>query len=104
MDYRGEDRRGEPRIPYVTEAFVEHTRRASDRISDLSANGAFIETMNGLPVGSRFTFSFHLPEAEIRVSAEVRYNMAQIGTGVRFLDLSDEARSSIDGLVRERTS
>jgi hypothetical protein len=100
MEPLGQERRAEPRIPYVTEAFVERTHGGGDRISDLSGGGAFLETMTPHPVGAQFTLMFRLPDGEIRVSAETRHVMPHIGAGVRFLDLTAEHRAALDRFVK----
>jgi hypothetical protein len=96
----GPERRATTRIPCVADAFVEEAPRSSERISDLGAGGAFVETTCGLPAGSRLTLVFRLPEREIRVSAEVRHTIPHIGAGVCFLDLGASDRSSIERIVR----
>jgi hypothetical protein len=103
MDYRSDERRAEKRIPYITEAMLEGTRSLSNRISDLSASGAFIETINAALVGSVFGLHFNVRGSQIRVTAEVRYSMPQIGMGVRFLDLNHEDRALIERLVLEQS-
>jgi len=69
------------------------------RISDLSATGAFIDSMNAVPVGSLIKLKFTLPTGNIAVSAEVVHAMEHFGMGVRFLDLSDEQRGFIEQFV-----
>jgi c-di-GMP-binding flagellar brake protein YcgR len=69
------------------------------RISDLSATGAFIDSMNAVPVGSKMKLKFTLPTGNISVNAEVVHAMEHFGMGVRFLDLSDEQRGFIEQFV-----
>lgn len=103
-DHRSEDRRAAKRILYITEAVLEGSRSVGSRISDVSANGAFVETINPSFVGSVFRLLFWLRESEIRVTVEVRYSMPQLGTGVCFLDLSHEDRALIERLVQEQSN
>jgi hypothetical protein len=70
------------------------------RISDLSRSGAFLDCGNPLPVGTRLGLRFMVGDYFFVVSAEVVHQMPQFGMGVRFLDLSPEARSILDGALR----
>ena len=72
------------------------------RISDLSATGAFLDSMNALPAGTKLALRFRAGPQEVRVAAEVVHAMPQFGMGVRFLDLSGESRAAIEALVKEQ--
>jgi len=97
----GEEHRRATRISYPCE--VECTgvgeNPLNPRISDLSATGAFIDSMNAVPVGSKMALKFTLPTGSISVNAEVVHAMEHFGMGVRFLDLSDEERRLIEEVV-----
>ena len=69
------------------------------RISDLSATGAFIDSMNAVPVGTLMKLRFTLPTGNVTVNAEIVHAMDHFGMGVRFLDLTDEQRGFIDQIV-----
>jgi hypothetical protein len=69
------------------------------RISDLSASGAFLESLNPLAAGTRLALRFMLGEHIVTVAAEVVHLMPQFGMGVRFLDLSAESRVAIENLL-----
>jgi len=73
------------------------------RISDLSATGAFLDSMNPLPAGTRLVLRFMAGPREVRVAAEVMHSMPSFGMGVRFLDLSAEGAAAIEALVREQS-
>ena len=70
------------------------------RISDLSRSGAFLDSVNPLPVGTRLGLRFAVGDYLFVVSAEVVHQMPQFGMGVRFVDLSPESRSVLDGALR----
>jgi hypothetical protein len=72
------------------------------RISDLSTTGAFLDSMNPLPVGTRLVLRFMAGAQEVQAAAEVVHSMPSFGMGVRFLDLSGEGRAAIEALVREQ--
>ena len=69
------------------------------RISDVSATGAFLDSMNPLPVGTKLAMRFMAGPREVQVVAEVMHSMPSFGMGVRFLDLSPENRAAIESLV-----
>ena len=95
--------RGAKRIAFPCE--VECTGAGegplNPRISDLSATGAFIDSMNAVPAGSCLSLKFALPTGTITVNAEVVHAMPHFGMGVRFLDLTDEQRRAIERVVAE---
>jgi uncharacterized protein (TIGR02266 family) len=98
--------RGATRIPYACE--LECTGAGEDplnpRISDLSATGAFIDSLNAVPAGTRLSLKFALPTGPVTVEAEVVHAMPHFGMGVRFLDLSEDQRRRIEELVAEVSS
>jgi PilZ domain len=72
---------------------------ANTRLSDLSTTGAFVESMNELPVGTRLRLRFQLGGRTIDVGAEIVHSMPQFGFGVRFEELGLEDRVAIAELV-----
>ena len=96
------DKRGAKRVPYRSEVECSTTGNTplDPRISDLSVTGAFIDSMNELPVGTRLHLRFPLPSGEVvSVEAVVVHSMPHFGMGVRFLDLDDAPRREIEALV-----
>jgi len=72
------------------------------RISELSATGAFIDTLVALPRGAVVRLRFRLPSGEISCSGEVVHDMPQFGMGIKFVGLTPQARGRIEQLVHER--
>jgi c-di-GMP-binding flagellar brake protein YcgR len=96
------EKRGARRIAYRSEVECSSTGNSplDPRISDLSASGAFIDSMNGLPAGSRLHLRFPLPSGQtVSVEAEVVHSMPHFGMGVRFLGMADETRRAIESFV-----
>ena len=96
------EKRGAKRIPYHSEVECSTTGNTplDPKISDLSATGAFIDSMNGLPAGTRLYLRFPLPNGEtVSVEAVVVHSMPHFGMGVRFLDLGEAPRRAIEALV-----
>jgi c-di-GMP-binding flagellar brake protein YcgR len=65
---------------------------------DISVGGMFIETKEPVAAGTYLKLRFNLDESEsiIIVGAEVRYAVAKIGMGVRFLELSPADQNRIE--------
>jgi hypothetical protein len=106
MCYTGrmsDDKRSSRRVMNVIDVdchTVDDVAPLAARISDLSATGAFLDSMNPLPPGTKLGLGFVAGPQEVRVAAEVVHCMPGFGMGVRFLDLSGEARAAIEALVR----
>jgi hypothetical protein len=97
------EKRESKRVPYPCEVEVHNVGSGvnplNPRISDLSANGAFIDSINPLPVGTVLKIKFHTPSLVIDVKAEVVQAMPQFGMGVRFVDLSPQQKLAINEVV-----
>jgi PilZ domain-containing protein len=99
-----DDKRHARRVAYPCE--VECTGAGANplnpRISDLSASGAFIDSMMAVPVGTRFLVRFTLPSGPIELHAEVVHSMEHFGMGVRFLGATGEQLSRLEAAVQAR--
>jgi hypothetical protein len=73
------------------------------RMSDLSATGAFLDSMGGLRPGTLLALGFKVGDQDVRVTAEVVHQMPQFGMGVRFIEMTPEGREAIEALVRARS-
>jgi hypothetical protein len=97
------DSRRAPRVPYLAEVQCTGvgmgTSPLNPRISDLSASGAFIDSLTQMPVGERVRLVFQVNGREVDTTAEVAHSMPQFGMGVRFLALSEEDRYAIAQVV-----
>jgi hypothetical protein len=97
----GDDKRHSKRVAYPCEA--RYSGGAEDwqavRLSDVSVEGAFVDTIIELPVGTKLRLTFDLAGTRIDVMTEVMHSMPQFGMGVRFLNLSPEALSAIEKRV-----
>lgn len=97
------DKRAAIRVGYLCEVECEgaDNRRFQSRISDLSIEGAFVDSIATYPEGSLVNLKFKVRSTEIRVTAQVRYCMPQIGMGVRFSDLKPGDQAAIAEVVAE---
>lgn len=98
---RREDKRTAKRISYICEVDCEGAglNRLSTRINDLSLTGAFIESLTCYAPGTHLRLRFHIQDALIEATAEVRYSMPQMGMGVRFLTLEPDHLAAIESLI-----
>ena len=93
--------RQDPRYPHVRELSVAYEGRSetiSVRPPDISQSGMFINMTAWFPEGSVLKLRFRLPHsgAEIVTRAEVRYCVAGVGIGVKFLDLPATTSQAIE--------
>jgi hypothetical protein len=72
------------------------------RMNDLSATGAFIDSMSSFAAGTRMKLRFRVGETMIEATGEVRYSLRNAGMGVQFLDLRPEHQEVIACLVEGR--
>lgn len=96
-----QDRRDSKRISYVCEVECEGSglNNLATRINDLSATGAFIDSMTCYAPGTQLRLRFRVYDAWIETPAEVRYTMPQMGMGVRFLGLEPVHLAAIESLI-----
>lgn len=90
------DRRLQRRAPLATQ--VECDRCMSLAFSrDISMAGMFIETTDPLPIGAALTVRFNLDnkDAIVTASAQVTYIIDDMGMGILFTDMDEEANNAI---------
>src|SRR5262245_41445117 len=86
------ERRSAKRVSHICEVECENAgvARICTRITDLSATGAFIDTVTCYPPGTQLKLKFKVQHVMVEATAEVRYSMPQMGMGVRFSELKPE--------------
>jgi len=96
-----DDRRESKRISYLCEVECEGlgVGRLATRINDLSATGAFIDSMTCYSPGTTLRLRFHLNNIPVATTAEVRYTIPQTGMGVRFLSLDPRAQAALESFI-----
>ncbi|HEX3902177.1 MAG TPA: PilZ domain-containing protein [Polyangia bacterium] len=104
MSEVAEERRGGPRIPI--EMWVEETtgsERYFRRANNLSRGGLRLEHTIPLPVGTHVNLTFTLPgnKEPMEVTGEIVSAAApeELRMGVKFTNLSQEARAQIDAFL-----
>ena len=76
--------------------------RTTERLSNVSIGGAFIETGQGFPVGAIVGLRFALGPIFINSTVIVRNVAPSQGIGVEFLDISHEDRKRLQVFIHER--
>jgi hypothetical protein len=70
-------------------------------ISDLSVNGAFVDTPDPLSTGSLLTLVFTLPDGMVvETLGKVVHSQAGVGMGITFTTLSSEQSNYIRQFIR----
>jgi hypothetical protein len=99
-----ENKRHAERVPYPCEVqctLTDGLAIASTRLSDLSTDGAFVESVNQLPVGTTLRLRFQVGARMIDVGGQIVQSMAQFGFGVRFTQMAPEDKAAIAALVAQ---
>lgn len=74
-----------------------HSQQIPLRVPDLSTHGMFINTPQVFTEGSVLKLKFRLCRTGYLVTAraEVRYCLAEVGIGVEFVEITEEAQDAI---------
>jgi hypothetical protein len=97
-----ENKRRAQRVPCACEVvciLTDGMAIASSRLSDLSTDGAFVESVNQLPVGTALRLRFQVGARAIDVGGRIVQSMPQFGFGVRFTEIAPADRATIAELV-----
>jgi len=97
-------KRGGPRISLVAAAQI--TVRAAGtplnvRLSELSARGCYIDTLNPFDVGTEVLVHISHNNTDCDVNGKIIYSHAGYGMGVVFLDVPLEQREMLDAWMAE---
>ncbi len=86
--------RCEPRYPFIADAeLLEESSgaRMSSRISDLSLNGCYVDTVNPLPDGALVHLKIFTETHAFEAPATVVHSQAFLGMGVKFREVQPES-------------
>lgn len=89
------------RISVSLEIMLESSSgKRGARISDLSMEGCFIDTITDAAEGEQMIFDVKLPIGEpIRLSGRVAYTMPRIGFGIKFDELPEEKKQFLRQII-----
>jgi PilZ domain len=86
--------RREPRYPFIASAeLLEENSgaRMNSRISDLSLNGCYVDTVNPLPDGTLVHLRIFTETRSVEAPATVVYSHAFMGMGMRFREVQPKS-------------
>ena len=95
-DLPSDERRTNKRITFINE--VEVVGSGTQRCSDLSIGGMYLETVAVFPQGTLLDLQFKLSGSEerlIKVQARVLYQHPGVGVGLGFVNLSSMDREAL---------
>jgi uncharacterized protein (TIGR02266 family) len=100
----GSERRRARRVALIAEIeYSSDSPSVTRRLTDLSTDGLFIDTMSPLPPGTLLSVRFNLPgdPLPLVVLGEVAWSQEHLGMGVKFMNLRhkdrDRIRAWVDG-------
>ena len=82
-----QERRRSPRFPFVASAEIHEEHNGSQlsaRISDISATGCYVDTINPLPGGTPVHVKIFNETQSFEAAATVAYAVAHLGMGLSF--------------------
>jgi hypothetical protein len=91
-----QERRRTPRFPFIASAEVrpENTGpQLAARISDISATGCYVDTINPLPDGTSVHVKIFTESLLFETSATVVYSHTHLGMGLRFGEVPPNSHS-----------
>lgn len=102
-DLPSDERRTNKRITFINE--VEVVGSGTQRCSDLSVGGMYLETVAAYVRGTLLDLQFKLSGSEerlIKVQARVLYQHPGVGVGLGFENLSPGDLEALDQFIRQR--
>ncbi len=84
-----------PRFAFIAEAEIDGMK-SSARVSELSARGCYIDSINPLPKDTSVRLRIRYGCSNCEFAGTVIYTHAGFGMGVVFNELSGEQRSTLD--------
>jgi PilZ domain len=91
-----QERRKSPRFPFIASAEVraeDNSSRLAARVSDISAAGCYVDTINPLPGGTLVRVRIFNETQSFEVAATVAYSVAHLGMGLKFADVAASSLS-----------
>jgi len=89
------ERRRSPRFSFIAAAEVlegNDGSRLSARVSDLSATGCYVDTINPLPGGTAVRVKIFSEAQSFEAPATVAYSVVHLGMGLSFGEVSPACR------------
>jgi PilZ domain-containing protein len=99
-----EERRREPRFPFIAAAHVQDEANGSrlpSRISDLSLHGCYVDIINPFPNGTSVQIKIFTETHEFEAPATVVYNHPHLGMGLLFRQVNAESMAVLNSWLPE---
>ena len=90
-----QERRRSPRFPFIASAEVLEENNGSQlsvRVSDISASGCYVDTINPLPGGAPVRVKIFNETQSFEASATVAYSVGHLGMGLSFSEVPQRSR------------
>jgi hypothetical protein len=90
-----QEKRRSPRYSFIASAELIEQRadvRIASRVSELSANGCYLDMMNPFPKGTMVLVKISAGEAYFEAKAQIVYSQPNMGAGVGFLQVSPDSQ------------
>ena len=95
------DRRSKPRLKVSLDAMWDSSTEAhSARVTNLSENGCYLDSVGDVRQGEIVGFRVLLPDGDwLYLEGEVRHHTPHTGFGVQFVDLNEEQTAKLAYLL-----
>jgi len=100
-----QERRRSPRFPFIASAEVQEESdgpRMNARVSDISASGCYVDTINPLPGGTPVRVKIFSEEQFFESAATVVYAHTHLGMGLRFNEVPLSSVNVLGDWLRAR--
>lgn len=90
------ERRKSARFPFIASAEVQEENNGSHlsaRVSDISAMGCYVDTINPLPSGTSVRVKIFSETRYFEAGATVAYSHAHLGMGLRFSEVPPNSQN-----------
>jgi hypothetical protein len=98
-----QERRREPRIPFIASAEVLAQNvgsRLQARISDLSVSGCYVDTINPLPDGTSVQVKIFNNSQLFEAPATVVYSHTHLGMGLAFREVQSNSQNVLQNWLQ----
>lgn len=99
------ERRRVPRYSFIAsskEVDLETGTGLAGRVSEISENGCFVDTLNPFPVDTRISLTIEHSEHVFSAAGKVVYVIPNMGMGVAFEKIESQSLELLRGWLRER--
>jgi len=98
------ERRRSPRYPFIASAELIEEKadvRIASRVSELSANGCYLDMMNPFPKGTLVLVKILAGEDFFQAKSKVVYSQMNMGAGVGFLEIDKDSQVVLERWMDE---